>query len=320
VVRCLYLWGHRPMMRILIVAVCLCIPAFGQTRGRPVDTAQRAAPARPYLEMTPEQLVKRIPELKALQSAQDQQMLPAILSKGGARVSDFLHQVVDLTAHEEITQEILDESGRTKSRRQREYSYLILLHQSHLSPTPEEYRTDAKGNRVEPGGVDQGYTVTSGFAFECLHFLPGNQWSSTFRYLGTEAVGARNYYVVAFAERPAQGKTTSFVELGGLAIPTPVQGIAWIDQESFQIIRMRTDLVGSLPLSQMLPDSRGRRGLDQQTTEITFAETRLLGVAIPLWLPSEVTVQIVFNGDGFQNEHRYTNYERFHVSSKIVTP
>jgi hypothetical protein len=110
----------------------------------------------PYLEMPPEQLVKRIPELKALQSAQDQQMLPAILSKSGARVSDFLNQLVDLTALEEITQEILDESGRTKSSRQRKYSYLILLHQSDLSPTPEEYRTDAKGNRVAPGGLDQG--------------------------------------------------------------------------------------------------------------------------------------------------------------------
>ena len=272
----------------------------------------------PYLEMPPEQLVKRIPELKALQSAQDQQMLPAILSKSGARVSDFLNQLVDLTAHEEITQEILDQSGRTKSSRQQKYSYLILLHQSDLSPTPEEYRTDAKGNRVAPGGLDQGYTVTSGFAFECLHFLPGNQSSSTFRYLGTEAVGARNYYVVAFAERP-QGKTTNFVDVGGLEIPTVVQGIAWIDQESFQIIRMRTDLVESLPLSQMLPHSRSRRGLVQQTTEVTYAETRLLGVATPLWLPSEVTVQVVFNGDGFHNEHRYTNYERFRVSSKIVT-
>ena len=272
----------------------------------------------PYLEMPPEQLVKRIPELKALQSAQDQQMLPAILSKSGARVSDFLNQLVDLTAHEEITQLILDESGCTKSSRQRKYSYLILLHQSDLSPTPEEYRTDAKGNRVAPGGLDQGYTVTSGFAFECLHFLPGNQSSSTFRYLGTEAVGARNYYVVAFAERP-QGKTTTFLDVGGLEIPTVVQGIAWIDQESFQIIRMRTDLVESLPLSQMLPHSRSRRGLVQQTTEVTYAETRLLGVATPLWLPSEVTVQVVFNGDGFHNEHRYTNYERFRVSSKIVT-
>lgn len=278
------------------------------------------APARPYPGMPPEQLVERIPELKALQSAQDQQMLPVILSKSGARVSDFLHQLVDLTAHEETSQKILDESGRTKSSRQRDYIYLILFHQSDLSPTPEEYRTDAKGNRVAPGGVDQGYTVTSGFAFACLHFLPGNQSSSTFRYLGTETVGVRNYYVVAFAERPAQGKNTTFVVLGGVTIPTAVQGIAWIDQESFQIIRMRTDLVESLSLFQMLPDSRGRRGLDQQTTEVTFAETRLLGVANPLWLPSEVTVRIVFNGNEFHNEHRYTNYERFHVSSKIVTP
>jgi hypothetical protein len=289
------------------------------TGGQPTDTARRSANPHPSLDLPPEQLVKRIPELKTLQTVQDQQLLQTILSKTGGRVSDFLRQVVDLTAHEEITQENLDETGRTKSSRRREYSYLVLLHRNDLSPTPEEYRTDAKGNRVAPSGVDQGYAVTSGFAFACLRFLPGNQPNSTFRYLGTETVGGRNTYVIAFAQRADQAKT-SFVNLQGLEIPIVVQGVGWIDQENFQLIRMRTDLLGSLPLSQMLPESSGRSGLDQQTTEVTFAETHLLGVANPLWLPSEVSVQTVFNGDAFHNEHRYTNYQRFHVTSRIDTP
>ena len=284
------------------------------------ESAQRAALAPPYTEMSPEQLVKCVPELKALQPAQDQQSLRAFLSKSGARVSDFLQQIVDLTSHEEITQENLDESGRTKSSRHSKYNYLVLLRRSDLSPTPEEYRTDAKGNRVEPGGLDQGYALTSGFAFACLRFLPGNQLNSTFRYVGTETVGRRNTYVVAFAQRPDQGKPSSFLILEGLAIPFAEQGVAWIDQENFQIVRMRTDLLEPLSVSQVLPGSRGQGGLDQQTTEVTFEETRLLGVAGPLWLPKEVSVNVVFDRKRFHNEHRYENYERFHVSSKIVTP
>ena len=170
---------------------------------------------------------------------------------------------------------------------------------------------------MAPGGLDQGYTVTSGFAFDCLHFLPGNQSSSTFRYLGTEAVGARNYYVVAFAERP-QGKTTTFVDVGGLEIPTVVQGIAWIDQESFQISRMRTDLVESSTLSDAAGFAQPQ-GTCSADDGGHIRGNSTSGCCDPLWLPSEVTVQGVFNGDGFHNEHRYTNYERFRVSSKIVT-
>ncbi|HLV88125.1 MAG TPA: hypothetical protein VKV39_14160 [Candidatus Sulfotelmatobacter sp.] len=284
---------------------------------QPPDTSQRAANSHPYLELPLEQLIKRIPELKSMQAVQDQQALPMILSKSGGRVSDFLRQVVDLVAHEEITQESLDETGRTKSSRQREYSYLVLLHRSDLAPTPEEYRTDGKGNRAAPGGVDEGYAVTSGFAFECLLFLPANQPNSTFRFLGTEMVGGRNSYVVAFAQRP-DAKTT-FVNLQGVATSTAVQGVAWIDQGNFQLLRMRTDLLEPLRLSEMLPALSGQRGLERQTTEVTFGETHLQGVETPLWLPQDVRVEIVFNGGAFHNEHRYSDYKRFHVASKIVT-
>ena len=283
------------------------------------ETAQPAAKIRLYLELTPEQLTELVPELKGLQPGQDQQLLPTILSKTGARVDDFFRQVVDLTAHEQITQEALTETGRKKSRSQ--YSYLVLVHRDDLSRSPEEYRVDAKGNRVVPDGVDWGYAVTSGFAFECLHFLPANQPNSTFRFLGTEPMGGQSTYVVAFAQRVGHATNTNSVDLTGLGVvvPTWVQGIAWIDQESFQILRLRTDLLEPL-FPNALPRRHGQTGVDQETTEITFAETRLLDVANPLWLPSEVSVHIRFNGAEFHNKHRYTNYQRFRVSSRILTP
>ena len=299
-------------------AIILFAFAFMQVPGA-AATAQPAAKARPYLELAPEQLTERVPELKTLQPAEDQQLLPTILSNTGARVDDFVRQVVDLTAHEQITQETLDKTEGRKS--ESEYSYLVLVHRNDLSRSPEEYRIDAKGNRVAPGGVDRGYAVTSGFAFEYLHFLPANQPKSTFRFLGTESMGGRSTYVVAFAQRAGHATNTNFVVLTGLGVAVPIwlQGITWIDQESFQILRMRTDLLEPL-FPNALPQSHDQTRDDEQTTETIFAETRLLDVANPLWLPSEVNVHIRFNGIGFHNKHRYTNYQRFRVSSRILTP
>lgn len=296
-----------------MLAIVLFAFVFVQGRGV-AETAQPTVKARSYLELTPEQLAERVPELKTLQPAQDQQLLPTILSKTGARVDDFFRQVVDLTAHEQINQERFDEIGQRRSRS--EYSYLVLVHRNDLSDGPEEYRVDAKGNRVEPGGVDYGYAVTSGFAFECLDFLPSNQPDSTFRFLGTESMRGRSIYVVAFAQRVGHATNTNFVNLTGIGIvvPTWVQGIAWIDQESFQILRMRTDL-----LQPLFPNALPTWDY-QQTTEITLAETRLLDVPYPLWLPSEVNVHISYHGIGFHNKHRYRNYQRFRVSSRILTP
>ena len=287
--------------------------AFMQAPGV-ADTAQPVAKARPYLELSLEQLTERVPELKTLQPARDQQLLPTILSKTGARVDDFFRQVVDLIAHERINQERLDETRQKRSRS--EYSYLVLVHHNDLSDGPEEYRVDANGNRVEPGGVDRGYAVTSGFAFECLHFLHPNQSNSTFRFLGTESTRRRSTYVVAFAQRVGHATNTNFVNLTGIGIvvPTWIQGIAWIDQQSFQILRMRTDL-----LEPLFPNALPAYYY-QQTTEITLAETRLLDVPYPLWLPSEVNVHIRYHGMEFHNKHRYRNYQRFRASSRILTP
>ncbi len=65
-----------------------------------------------------------------------------------------------------------------------------------------------------------------------------------------------------------------------------IQGIAWVDKSDFQIIRMRTDLLAP----------RTEIGLDRQTTEVTFDRVQLPDVATPLWLPSDVQLNIQFAG------------------------
>ena len=208
-----------------------------------------------------------------------------------------------------------------KASRRLPYSYLVLLHRTDLSPTAEEYPSYLNGNRMEPGGLNQGYSLTSGFAFI---FCPSIHQSAPlpFRYLGDEAMGAGDAYVVAFAQRPSEARSTSFVSVEGETVPTFVQGIEWVDKNSFPIIRVRTDLLAPLPLppSPLHPAPRSRRVLDQQTTEVRFAEVHFLGVVSPLWLPSEVNLCAKFIGDLFRNQHHDMSYERRRVSSKIRTP
>jgi len=64
------------------------------------------ANAHPFLEESLEQLIKRMPELKTIESAPDQQALPKILEKTGEQVDEFFRNVIDLTAHEEIAEKI----------------------------------------------------------------------------------------------------------------------------------------------------------------------------------------------------------------------
>lgn len=266
--------------------------------------------ARPYLEEPLEQLIREIPELKGLKPAEDQDELPVILRATGRAVEAFFRDAVNLVAREEVKQEVINSKGKTTASRQQRYDYLILIHRDEKPPRVDEYRMNANGNRAEQEGLASGYSITSGFALKCIHFLPGLRWDSTFRYLGNQIMDGQDTHVVAFAQRP--GRSTVTTQANGIwgTVILLVQGIAWVDRSSFQILRMRTDLLAP----------RNDIGLEQQTTQLRLEEVQLPDMPKPLWLPSEVQVTVKFRGQYLRNEHRYPEYKLFRVSAKIVAP
>lgn len=274
------------------------------------DDRSYYANAHPYVDLPMAQLVERIPQLKTLQPAPDQQELSMILQKMGRRVDDFTRDVGDLIASEDVTQEKLNANGKIKAKERVQDNYLI-LHHGYEWGASAEYRMDDKGNRLGPMGLEKGYLVTSGHALSCISFSTIAQSQSKFRYLGEEKIDSRETYVLGFAQQP--GEATFFTTMrgtGGADVDMLTQGILWVDKNSFQIIRMRSDLLA--------PNNEMR--LDQLTTKVTFGEAKLQEVPNPLWLPSDVDVSIEIGGQKFHNVHRYTNYQRYRVSVKIGAP
>src|SRR6516225_1953836 len=64
-----------------------------------------------YVDEPVTQLVERIPELNTLQPSLDQQELGVILQNMGRKMDDFVRDVGDLIAHEDVTQEKLKANG-----------------------------------------------------------------------------------------------------------------------------------------------------------------------------------------------------------------
>lgn len=286
-----------------------------------------------YIDLPLKQLVERIPELKGISPPPNEQVLGAILQNTGARVDEFLANVVDTVAHEDIThqREISTgmPGGTMQASQHMQDSYLI-LRTTDSTQQLVEFRMDAKGNRMDES-ADKGFFVTSGFALSSVHFATQFQWDSRFLYLGNQKIDGRDTYVVAFAQLPSEGRIAVTVQSrGGKTFRMLCQGIAWIDKASFHLLQLRTDLLAPRP----------EVGLDQQTTKITYSEVRFADLATPLWLPHDVNVYIRFTdlsealqygnqGDvvdlgphvtdqTFRNMHRYSNYQRYRVSTKIL--
>lgn len=278
------------------------------------------AGVHPYLEDGRDQLIERIPELKNMQPAADQKVLPGILKTTGENVDSYFSNIVDLIAREKVS--LARSIGKASAAPQRvEDNYLILRKPHEGGSQLVEYRMDTAGHHVDNIGISLGFLVTRGFAMTSNFFASGWQQESSFRYLGEQKLGSRDTYVVGFAQTPGLAKMVVTMRAGdSLQYPVLIQGIAWIDKSNLQIIRMRTDLLAPHP----------ELGLERQTTDVSFSEVRLTEVATPLWLPKDVKVNVRFkehdsdNGRiqeiSFRNEHHYSEYRRYRVSVKMVAP
>jgi len=280
------------------------------TEGAVTSDESDCADAHPYMDEPLAQLAERIPELKSLQPAADQLELPFIAYTMGKRVDEFVRDIGDLIAHEDVLQEKLNAKGKKRAKQQAQYEYLILHHDQEWGANAE-YRMDEKGNRLGPIGLEKGYLVTAGFAMNCVGFTTAAQSQSNFRYLGEEKLGSRETYVLGFAQQPGEPAFKTTLEgTRGTEADLLTQGILWVDKNSFQIIRMRSDLLA--------PNKEIQLG--RATTDVTFGAVQLPDVPNPLWLPSDVDVYMEIRGQKFHNVHHYTNYRRYRVSVKIGAP
>jgi hypothetical protein len=278
----------------------------------PASVKESEGASRTFVDMTSAELTKVIPELKDLEPAESQSMLPQILHGVGAVVAAFFEDFPNTTCTERVTSMVRVEFGAGAFPRhgvrgglrsyEANYNYVALAQAGVAKARLREFRTDRRGRLVRPDPPNK--VITTGFAAMCEHFHPELQPDSRFHFLGRQMTEKHETYVVAFAQRPALARRFTSVEFGGRTEVAFWQGIAWIDPVTFRILRLRTDLE---------PHKR-EAGVLKETTKILYSEVSFEQGSTTLWLPREVTVTGQFNQYLFQNRHRYSDYRLFKVT------
>jgi poly(3-hydroxybutyrate) depolymerase len=281
--------------------------------------------ASTFPELPVQKLKEAVPDLKGLNYDASQNRLPVILAGVAQTIANVLPRLPDLASREQIYhfQSTLDVAGAGGPARQpwsREFKYLLLCHHNaDGSTTIEESRTDSKGRIATASGP-----MTSlrghGFAYLWLLFSAANQPEFRFRYLGQQHKGGRETFVVAFAQDPGKVADPAYFQSGQKVSPYYYQGILWVDQSSFDIVMLRTDLLDPLPALQ----------LRELTMELTFRSVPIQGYNAVFWLPLEVDITLgqgvapgEFTGPAegtflYQENHVYSNYQLFHGEARIV--
>ncbi len=345
--RCVFLWMGLLCFGPLIVSNGQYVP---QTPSQ--EETQAEAENKTVVDMTVEELRQFYPnELSGLKFDLNQDQLDYLLKRAGDRVITFFSYFPNTASKEQVRlQRYLSarQDDRMKKRsqpsllernmlsgtdasiavlnvkisevlseRSEVFNYLILPESGKTGMSWVEDRADKKNRPVNQTAIP-GYIMSSGHAGYCQYLHPSHQPNSHFRYLGREKKKPRAH-VIAFAQKPEAGDYMSqFSEATSHAsIRFLVQGFVWLDPDTYQILRMRTDL--------LLPERKTE--LTETITDIYYDRVKFRGALREFWLPQEINVSWEFPQTDrlnliYRNQHRYSDYHLFSVESdyKIAQP
>ena len=304
------------------------LPRPAATPPTPAGNPPARANAPTYVDYPLPKLRTAVPALNGMKPGTSQDELASILARAGEATLNSLSRVPNLSSLEDVysavmsraagpansvlgmeeSPALLDLETQLQQMRSVEFNYLLLFdHHPDGATAITELRTDFK-NRQISSPVDGVAPRGFGFAYQWLLLSPANQSELRFRYLGQQSMDDHKTFVLGFVQIPNQVKLPGKFKWAGKEEEFFFQGIAWIDQSSFNVVRLQTDLLSPVPSVNLV----------QMTTDLRFRPVRIKGYDADFWLPSQVLIRTE-QGESVLNElHQYSRYKFFHAESRLL--
>ena len=232
--------------------------------------------------------------------------LDDVLLEAGKRVKEFVSDADRFTATESLEHETISKSGVPSSPQTRKFDYVVSV--AEYRPgllSVEEYRS-SRGSVAEfPDGV-----ATKGLPAMVLIFHPYNVVNFEMRCEGLARWNGTLAWQVHFSQKSDKPNTTRAYKIGsnGPFYPVAVKGRAWIAVDSFQILRLETNLIAPVPQIHLREDR----------TVIEYGLVHFLDGKVDMWLPQTADVYYDWSGRRSHRRHSFSNYLLFSVKDNQI--
>jgi hypothetical protein len=236
--------------------------------------------------------------------------LDEVVRKAGDQLVTLVHDLGRFTATESIVDQTISKWGVASAADQRKFNYLVSIEE--IRPgllSVEEYR-NSRGRSAEfPNGV-----ITKGLPSLAMIFHPFYAGDYEMTCEGLARFDGGLSWQVHFLQRPDKPIRSRGFQLGerSTSRAAALKGRAWISAENYQIVRLETDLVHSLPEIRLVAEH----------TAIEYGAVGFRDGKVNLWLPRNAEVYSNWNGFRFHRRHSFDNYLLFDVdeNERIGSP
>jgi tetratricopeptide (TPR) repeat protein len=228
--------------------------------------------------------------------------LQQVLERVGERTRDFVTDASKFAAIETVSDERLDEMGNITSHAIRKFDYTAAFSQMPTNVVHvDEYRTQRYD--VDP---DRNAFVDTGFAALTLVFHPAMRDDFQMHCEGLGAWDGRPAWIVHFQQREDRPKRMQTFLVNSVAYPVMMKGRAWISADTFQVVRIESELMHPLPQIQLFAE--------HEIAE--YAPASFPSRQEELWLPKTAEVYLGFRTGRYHRKHSFDHYMLFSVDTE----
>ena len=230
--------------------------------------------------------------------------LREILDGAADHVREFMKSVDRITATEHLNHQVVNQWGLATREEKRSFNYVVSI--SEVSPgylSVEEYRNGTTDLSVFPDSI-----ATTGLPAAVLVFHPYYRDDYDIRCEGLGQWKDSGAWQIHFSQKPKKPSRLRGYRAGVDAplTPIPFKGRAWIQENTYQVVRMETDLQSAMPEIKLLAEH-----MDIEFGPVTFHSQKE-----NMWLPASADIYFNLRGRRIRRKNTFTNYLLFTVNEK----
>src|SRR5256884_2922349 len=230
--------------------------------------------------------------------------LREILDGAAGHVREFMKSVDRITATEHLNHQVVNEWGLATREEKRSFNYVVSI--SEVSPgylSVEEYRNGTTDLSVFPDAI-----ATTGLPAAVLVFHPYYRDDYDMRCEGLGQSKDSRAWQIHFSQKPKKPSRLRGYRAAVNSPLTPIafKGLAWIQENTHQVVRMETDLQSAMPEIKLLAEH-----MDIEFGPVTFRSQKE-----NMWLPVSADIYFNLRGRHIRRRSTFTNYLLFSVNEK----
>ena len=227
----------------------------------------------------------------------------AAIDQAQRQITAYLEKLADLHCTESVTQEKLATNVHVEATGRAKYDYLIMMNGSGDDFQLNESRIEAPNAHTKQPQLPM--LVTNGVATVLLVFHPYYRDGFTFEADNDEVVNGSTVTPVHFTHIAGR-RTPAALALRGREYALELQGTAWIDKQSGEVVKAEASLLHDM----------SDVGLRSLQIHVEYKAAKPSKDEGPLTLPALAVVDVTTPRQHWRNTHVFDNYRGFSIEAE----